>query len=142
MKRIFICSPFRAIGRHSIEDNTKLAMDLCKVVMLAGHAPYAPHLIYPRFMDDSIEKERNAAIKAGVAWLGMADEIWIYSKDTTGCSLGMLHEIERARRFSISPLPVYMPACFEAVEWRETAVRDVGHPIIEEREVAANATIS
>ena len=120
VRTVFICSPLRARGDHAFEDNVQLAKDLCKVVLDAGHAPYAPHLIYPLMLDDSIERERNAGINAGLAWLGRADEIWIYAESIDDCSAGMLAEITAAAQFSLPPLPKWMPGAFKAVKWKAT----------------------
>ena len=50
MKRIFVCSPFAG----DIARNVKVAEALCRRVMRSGHAPFAPHLLYPTFTDNGI----------------------------------------------------------------------------------------
>lgn len=91
MKRIFVCSPFReyeVIG-------TDLAKHLCKIIANAGHAPFAPHLLYPQFLNDNDLKQRDSGIQCGLAFLDVCDELWLYTRN--GISKGMRHEIQYAQ---------------------------------------------
>jgi nucleoside 2-deoxyribosyltransferase len=90
MKRIFVCSPFAG----DTKNNVLVAQRLCLKAMTAGHAPFAPHLLYPGFMDDAVPAHREAGIACGLAYLETCDEIWAYVG--SGISSGMRREIELA----------------------------------------------
>src|SRR3990167_1221382 len=113
MRRVFISSPYRPIEGYSVQANIDLVKALCKAALDAGYAPFAPHLFYPPMLDDGIEAEREKGITAGISWLGMADELWIW--DVDGISTGMEKEINRAMKFSIPPKLVHMPAAWSGV---------------------------
>ena len=113
MRRVFICSPYRPIEGYSTQANIDLAKVLCKAALDAGYAAFAPHFFYPLMLNDGVEMEREKGIAAGISWLGMADEMWIWNVD--GISPGMEKEIHRARKFSIPPKLVHMPAAWSGV---------------------------
>jgi hypothetical protein len=83
MKRIFVCSPFAG----DIARNVKVAEALCRQVMRSGHAPFAPHLLYPTFTDDSVTEQRETGIACGLAYMECCDN---------GISSGMRMELDRA----------------------------------------------
>ena len=91
MKKIFICSPFAG----EIDRNVRIAKKLCRMVMEAGYAPFAPHLLYPRFTEDNDPSQRAAGIACGLAFMETCDEVWAFTGN--GISSGMRREIEHAR---------------------------------------------
>lgn len=86
MKKIFVCSPLRGDQRQN-EVNTER---YCKFVINSGHAPYAPHLLFTRFLDDNNDKERRLGIEAGMRFLSVCDELWCFGDKIT---FGMKAEI-------------------------------------------------
>jgi len=94
MKKVFVCSPLRG----DIEGNTKRAEQYCKFVSDLGHAPYAPHLFFTRFLDENIEEERNSGILGGIQYLAVCDELWYFGDVITN---GMNKEIEFANNKGI-----------------------------------------
>lgn len=58
-----------------------------------GVAPF-PWLGYGRVLDDQIEQDRAAALAACLAWIAVAEEVWVYAD--LGVSGGMRGEIEAA----------------------------------------------
>jgi hypothetical protein len=74
--------------------NTALCERLCLEVSILGYAPFAPHLLYPRFLRDSDPADREAGIEAGLAWMKVCDEVWVYRR--FGLSVGMRHEMVAA----------------------------------------------
>ncbi|UUX34826.1 zinc ribbon domain-containing protein [Fundicoccus culcitae] len=54
---VYICSPFSG----DIENNNKRTRSFCRFALDKGNIPLAPHLLFPQFMDDSNEKERELA---------------------------------------------------------------------------------
>lgn len=90
-KRIFICS--RYVG--DIERNVETALALCRMAVEAGYAPFAPHLLYTRFLDDDDPVQRELGISLGLRFMEVCDEVWVYTGD--GVSEGMRREITHAR---------------------------------------------
>ena len=69
---------------------------LCSRLVEAGGAPFAPHLLYPRFLDDGKLSERELGISCGLTFLEVCDEVWVYSGK--GLSSGMRREVDHAIR--------------------------------------------
>ncbi len=90
-KRVFICS--RYIG--DIEHNIEVALALCRVAVEAGHAPFAPHLLYTRFLEEDDPAQRELGISLGLRFMEACDEVWVYAAE--GVSDGMRREMEHAR---------------------------------------------
>ncbi len=90
-KRVFICS--RYVG--DIEHNVMVALALCRVAVEAGLAPFAPHLLYTQFLDDSDPAQRELGISLGLRFMDSCDLVWVYVGD--GISDGMRRELEHAR---------------------------------------------
>jgi len=111
--RIFVVSPYRAETQAGRVANIRLAWALCEAVVQAGFAPFAPHLFYTEFLDDAHPVERELGISCGLAWLGVASEVWVYAADVEHCSSGMRAEIEVARRRGVRV--VFMPHQFAGV---------------------------
>ncbi len=90
--RVFICS--RYVG--DVERNVEIALALCRMAVEAGCAPFAPHLIYTRFLDDGDPAQRELGISLGLRFMEVCEEVWVYTGD--GISEGMRREIAHARR--------------------------------------------
>lgn len=110
MRTIFVCSPLRpgANSVRSVADNIALAERLCRAVLQAGHAPFAPHAFYTRFLDDADEAQRKLGMEAGRAFLLKCDGVWVYTG--LGVSAGMCLEIDLAAREKI-------PVFFDPEPW-------------------------
>jgi len=90
-KLIYVCSPLKG----DIENNVKKAIQHCRFVFLQGHIPYAPHVIFTQFLDDTIESERDVAIEMGNIMLLKCDELWVFGDIISN---GMKSEIELAKK--------------------------------------------
>jgi hypothetical protein len=88
---VYICSPFSG----DIEGNIKRAQDFCRFALEKGNIPLAPHLMFPQFMDDSNEKERDLAIFMDIILMGKCQEVWVLGDVI---SRGMSIEIEKAKK--------------------------------------------
>lgn len=84
--------------RGDIEGNIKKAEEFCRFVVDQGHLPYAPHVFFTRFLDDTVEKERKAGIAGGIEFLKVCDEMWVFGEVV---SEGMKKEIEVASEMGI-----------------------------------------
>jgi hypothetical protein len=94
MKRIFVCSAFAG----DIMANITKAQEYCRRVIDEGHAPFAPHLLYPQMLDEANPADRAKGIACGLAWLEFCDEMWVFSK----VSDGMQQEILEAMAHGIT----------------------------------------
>jgi len=107
MKKVFICSPFRANSQRHSRTFIKYAKDLCAYAFRMGCAPFAPHLLYPDILypsiiDDAKLPEREKGISAGLKFMAVCDEVWIGIKFQI--SEGMHKEIQTAKELHI---PMY-----------------------------------
>jgi hypothetical protein len=93
MKRIFVCSPFQ--GK---QENLERAKMYCRYVVQEGHAPFAPHLLFPQFLDDADPDSREKGIWAGISYLRTCDEVWVFGETaSTLPTPGMAKELEAAK---------------------------------------------
>ena len=90
MKRVFICSRYAG----DVNLNIAVAKMLCQQAVIDGAAPFAPHLLYPQFLDDDDPGDRLIGIACGLSFMEQCDEVWVY--DGGGISPGMEHEIKQA----------------------------------------------
>lgn len=88
-KVVYVCSPFSS----DPEGNAKKAVRYAHFVSEQGFVPFVPHLLFPRFLDDTIEAERNMALGYCREMLDRSDELWVFGGTV---SSGMRMEIEHA----------------------------------------------
>ena len=86
---IYVCSPYAG----DPEGNSKRAMEYSRAVWECGGIPLAPHLLFPRFMDDDNPDEREAGLRMARKLLTMCDEVWVFGGRITA---GMEAEIKEA----------------------------------------------
>ncbi len=100
MKKIFVCSQFSSHGL--MVTNVKTARAICrKILLVEKHIPFAPHLFFPRFLNEWETTERKAGINAGLEFLPFCDELWYFTvKDFI--SKGMAIEIEAAEALEMT----------------------------------------
>lgn len=91
-KKVFICSRYAG----DVEHNVGIAEILCRLAIDNGAIPFAPHLLYTRFMDDDDPEERMKGIECGLAFMAVCDEVWAYTGD--GISNGMEQEMAHAEK--------------------------------------------
>ena len=109
MKKVFICSPFRAAQLHIRREYVAYAKALCRYALRCGLNPLAPHLFLPQVLDDMDPAARDLGMMCGRQWLEACDLIWIGI--AFGVSEGMQVEIERAKVLKIpaaEAMPVYL----------------------------------
>lgn len=105
VKLIFVCSPFRG----NEERNSLKARRFCRFVHTQGAVPFAPHLLFPQFLDDEIPDERRAGINLGLSMLRRAAELWVFGNIITD---GMKEEIKAALALDI-PVRYFTDTCVE-----------------------------
>lgn len=90
----------RKYRRDLYAANIALAERLCLECSILGHAPFAPHLLYTRFLDDTDDVQRATGIESGAAWLQTSEAIWVYRR--LGISTGMDSDIEVATKLGLA----------------------------------------
>ena len=113
LKRVYICSRYRADERHTVESNIDRALYACAIAVDRGCAPIAPHLLYPQFLDDNDPEERKQGIEAGMAWIEACDELWQWGATV---SEGMAKEIARAKELGI-PVKIFNSVGIPKERW-------------------------
>lgn len=98
MKTVYICSPLKAYGTHTIDDNIRNAREYSKWAMKDGVVAVAPHLLFTQFLDDGKPDEREIGITAGLELMRRCDEVWVFGHYH---SRGMQEEIKEAIRLKI-----------------------------------------
>lgn len=103
MKKVYICSRYRADDRHTVEDNVKRALFACRCAAQIGCAPYAPHLYLPQCLNDNDPAERAVGMQIGQDFLKICDEVWQWGETV---SEGMAAELAFAKELGI-PIKVF-----------------------------------
>ncbi len=93
-KLIFVASPYRG----DVKFNITVAQKACAHVMMKGHVPFAPHLFFTQFLDDTVEEQRRQGIQGGVEIMKKCDEFWWFGNELTD---GMRHEMRMANELGI-----------------------------------------
>lgn len=107
-KLVYICSPYAS---GDVQENVEKAKEYCKLALKEGFVPVAPHLLYPQFLCDEDEAEREQGLSCGLALLDVCAEVWVFGQ----ISKGMLREIEYAENKNI-------PVLFQGKEKTEKEV--------------------
>jgi hypothetical protein len=100
VRRVLIESPFAG----DVKRNLKYLRACLRDSLLRGEAPFASHAIYtqPGVLDDDKPDDRSLGMKAGWAWMKVADAVAVYRD--LGVTPGMEKGMETARE--ILQLPI------------------------------------
>jgi hypothetical protein len=109
MKKVFICSPYKSNRIHSVEQNVERAKELCKCAAQQNLAPFAPHLLYTQFLDDTLPESRTVGMDCGLAFLKMCNIMWVDSRFPP--TEGMQIEINLAEKLQIPIVNIYLGEC-------------------------------
>jgi hypothetical protein len=88
---VFICSPLAG----DVERNLQNARRYSKFAVERGAIPFAPHLLFPQFMDDGDKAQRDLGLFFGFVLMGKCDEVWLFDGFV---SKGMRLELAKARK--------------------------------------------
>jgi len=88
---VYICSPFSG----KVRKNKKKARKYCRFALEQHTIPFAPHLLFPQFMNDNSPEERQLAMFMNLIMLGRCEELWVFGDRI---SAGMKQEIHKAER--------------------------------------------
>lgn len=87
---VYICSPFSG----AVDENIAAAQRYSRFAVGNGCIPFAPHLLFPQFLDDNNPKERQLGLFFGNALMSKCAEVWVFGSII---SAGMEAEIKRAK---------------------------------------------
>lgn len=93
MKRVIIESPYGGT-EEEVEKNVEYARRCLLDSLKRGEAPIASHLLHTQVLDDNNPEERELGIKAGLAWVDIADASVFY------IDLGMSKGMRKAYDFA------------------------------------------
>lgn len=88
---VYIASPYSG----DVETNVKNARAYSRAAVNNGYIPITPHLLYPQFMNDDLEKERELGMFFGIVLMSKCAEVWVCGGTI---SPGMELEIKRAQK--------------------------------------------
>ena len=91
MPMVYICSAYSG----DVEGNTEKARRYSRFAVDENAIPVTPHLLYPQFMDDGNEAEREMAMHFNYVLLGKCTEVWVFGGVI---SRGMAREIGIAKK--------------------------------------------
>lgn len=94
MRKVYICSPYRAKDSAQLDRNIDYAQALTKRALEAGLAPVTPHLYMTQCLNEDKPEERAAGMAAGLTLLKSCDFVIVGVK--YGISEGMSAEIAAA----------------------------------------------
>ncbi len=94
MRKVYICSPYRAKNSAQLDRNIDYAQALTKRALEAGLAPITPHLYMTQCLNEDKPEERAAGMAAGLTLLKSCDFVIVGVK--YGISEGMSAEIAEA----------------------------------------------
>ena len=94
MRKVYICSPYRAADSAQLDRNIDYAQALTKQAIEAGLAPITPHLYMTQCLNEDKPEERAAGMAAGLTLLKGCDFVIVGVK--YGISEGMSAEIAAA----------------------------------------------
>ncbi len=105
MDLVIIESPYAG----DIEENTRYAIQCMRDCLQRGEAPFASHLLYTQCLDDSIPKERELGITAGLFWAKQATRTVVYTDRgiSEGMKWGIMHASDSGRRIEFRTLKDY-----------------------------------
>ena len=86
---VFICSPYA----DDPLNNERRAIRYCRFAVRHGCIPIAPHIYFPRFLDDRNPAERALGLFMGHVMLTKCVELWVFGDRITP---GMEREIAKA----------------------------------------------
>ena len=78
-----------------VKTNVKNARRYCRFAVAKMKNPLASHLLYPQFLDDNKEQEREIGLQYGLALLKICNEVWCFGTEK---SEGMEKELAAASR--------------------------------------------
>ena len=111
MRKVYICSPYRAKDGAELDRNIDYAQQLTRQALEAGLAPITPHLYMTQCMDDKKPEERARGMAAGLALLKGCD--FVIAGVKYGITEGMDREIHTANTLGIAVIDASQIKAYE-----------------------------
>ena len=67
----------------------------CQLFLYHIILPVAPHLLFPQFLNEGIEAERQAGLAMGLELLLCCDEVWVFGETTEGMASEIAFAVEQ-----------------------------------------------
>lgn len=99
MKKVYICSPYRARNKRELNRNIEYAKSITNKAIKAGLVPITPHLYLPLCLNEDDSKEREMGLRAGIELLITCN--YVIAGIRYGISEGMSREIVAADTLGI-----------------------------------------
>ena len=99
MKRVFICSPFKALTPERQALYIEYAKEKTLEAIKQGYAPYTPHLYLTSVLNDNDPYARHKGFQIGYEFMKVCDEIWVCARYDV--SNGMRKEVGTAGRLGL-----------------------------------------
>ena len=99
MRKVYICSPYRAKDSAELDRNLEYAQELTRTAIMAGLVPITPHLYMTQCLCEDIPEERAKGLAAGLELLKCCD--FVIAGVKYGISEGMAKEIKTAEELGI-----------------------------------------
>ncbi|OUP75300.1 hypothetical protein B5F08_11330 [Anaeromassilibacillus sp. An172] len=82
------------ISNHSGSktENISMAIKCCQYAIAKGKIPVAPHLLYPRILNDGDPEERKLGIIFGVSLMDFCNEVWFFGNNLSSSAKTQLQE--------------------------------------------------
>jgi hypothetical protein len=93
-KLVFICSPYSG----DIKKNKSFAQEYSTYAIVSHLNPRAPHLLYPQFLHDRDQEQREHGLRLALELLAKCDLMWVCGEHISD---GMKGEIAEAERLGI-----------------------------------------
>lgn len=93
MRKVYICAPLGG----EVEENLRKVRRYTRYALLCGTAPVVPHF-YAECLNDSLPKEREIGMAAGLSLLWFCDEMWVFGNMVTE---GMAAELQFCKNFNV-----------------------------------------
>lgn len=106
---VFICSSYAG----DIELNIQRARRYSRFAVSKNCIPFAPHLLFPQFVEESDEYSRQLGIFMGKVILKKCKEVWVFGNKITS---GMAEEIRKAKHLNI-PVRYFNDKCEEVCKY-------------------------
>lgn len=88
---VYVCSPYAG----DVQNNINNARKFSRFTAEQNGIPVTPHLMYPQFLNDADQEEREMAMHFNYVLLGKCNELWVFGGVI---SKGMAREIGVAKK--------------------------------------------
>lgn len=73
-------------------DSISTAIKCCQFVISKGKIPVAPHLLYPRILNQGNPRERKLSLIFGISLMDLCSEVWFFGSNLSSSSKTQLQQ--------------------------------------------------